>query len=82
MNKIYDIWVGEQFKQFRKLSNLTLEQVGERLGKTKKQIQNYENGVSKIYMDTFFRLCNIYGVDANNFAIESINYLNSIKEHL
>lgn len=82
MNKIYDIWVGEQFKQFRKQSNLTLEQVGERLGKTKKQIQNYENGVSKIYMDTFFRLCNIYGVDANNFAIESINYLNSIKEHL
>ena len=80
MNKIYDIWVGEQFKQFRKQNNLTLEQVGERLGKTKKQIQNYENGVSKIYMDTFFRLCNIYGVDANKFDLESINYLNLIKE--
>lgn len=77
MNKNYYIWVGNQLKTFRKNNKLTLEEVGIKLGKTKKQIQNYENGHSRIYLDTIVELCKIYNVDYSKFVQESIKYLDN-----
>lgn len=82
MSKIYDIWVGKKFKNYRLQRDMTLEQVGERIGKTKKQVQNYENGVSRIHVDLFMRLCDIYGIDVNDFMHDSLAYLAKLQEDI
>ena len=75
MEKTYNMWVGEKFKGFRENLKLTQEQVGEKLGLTKKQVSNYESGRNSIRIETFYKLCNIYNIDPNEFVLEAIKYL-------
>lgn len=75
MEKTYNMWVGEKFREFREKNNLTQEQVGERLGITKKQVSNYESGRNSIRIETFYKLCNIYNIDSEQFVLEAIKFL-------
>lgn len=75
MEKTYNMWVGEKFKGFRENLKLTQEQVGEKLGLTKKQVSNYESGRNSIRIETFYKLCNIYNIDPSEFVLEAIKYL-------
>ncbi len=75
MNDKYYVWVGSKLKEFRLRNKLTLEEVGKRIGKTKKQVQFYEMGQTKLYLPTIIKLCNIYNVDYMKFIQASIHYL-------
>ena len=71
----YDRWVGRRLKEYRLLNNLTLEEVGLKIGKTKKQVQNYELGASRLYLPQLIELCIIYNIDYKAFINESIKQL-------
>lgn len=51
-------------KDGRKHCDLTQEEVAKQLGVKKNMISNYENSVSEPSIDTFFKLCKIYKIDA------------------
>lgn len=73
-NKYY-LWVGKELKKYRKRNKLTLKEVASRIGVTLKQIQNYENGVSRIQFPTIIELCQLYGIDIKEFTLYSLDEL-------
>lgn len=73
--KEYYVWVGETLKVHRLRNNLTLEQVGLKLGVSTKQVQYWETAERKITVPTMVELCSIYGIDVNEFFTKSIEYL-------
>ena len=77
MSDAYDKWVGNQLKHYRLKNNLTLEEVGLKIGRSKKQVQNYEIGESRLYLPLLIELCRIYDIDYRKLINESISYLES-----
>ena len=76
MNKDkYYLWVGKELKKYRKKNKLTLTEVASRIGVTFKQVQNYENGVSRIAFPTIIELCQLYGIDVKEFTMYSLEEL-------
>ena len=75
MNDKYYEWVGSKLKEFRLRRKLTLEEVGEKIGKTKKQVQFYETGHTRLYLPTIIKLCEIYNIDYRKFIEASLAYL-------
>lgn len=54
--------LGDKLRELRLKNNLTLEEVGKKIGKSFKSVQLYETGNTTISLDVFFSLCAIYGV--------------------
>jgi transcriptional regulator with XRE-family HTH domain len=75
MSNYFDEWVGQQLKVYRLQNKLTLEEVGQRIGKTKKQVQNYEVGKTRLFLPLLIELCELYGVDYRRFIEEAIKQL-------
>lgn len=73
--KHYYSWLGSELKKYRLSHKLTLVEVSEKIGVSFKQIQNYENGVSKMSVLTLIDLCNLYGVDYSELIKRSIQEL-------
>ena len=53
---------GKKLKEARKKSNLTLEQVAQRLHTTHATISSYENEKRKIDIDTLKQFCALYNM--------------------
>lgn len=60
--RIYYAQLGEYLKKLRLSRDYSLEYVGDRVGKTKKTIQNYENGLTYMSTPMLKRLCDIYEI--------------------
>lgn len=55
--------LGEELKILREKNNLTLEEVGLKIGKTHKAVQLYETGmIKRINLEVIKDLCKVYGV--------------------
>lgn len=55
----------EKLKAARKNAKMTQEYVESQTGINSKTISNWENGVSKIDIDSVAVLCRLYGIDPN-----------------
>lgn len=62
----FSVFVGSQLRQFRINRDLSLQDVADRVGVTKKTIANYELGHTTIKLEMVKRLCQVYGVDFNS----------------
>jgi len=59
--------IGEAIELHRKIAKKTRKQVGEKLGLSYQQIQNYETGKHRIAASTLFNLSNFFKTSINNF---------------
>lgn len=65
MNKIdKDLYMrlGRVLKEAREKKGLSLAQAGEKVGRHKASIMRYEQGASRIDMETLSELCQLYGL--------------------
>ena len=53
----------KELKLLRKLNNLTLEDVGKKLGVSKATVQRYESGEINLSYETIYQLAEIYNVN-------------------
>lgn len=76
------------FKECRKINNLTVEDVSEKLGISKTAIYNIENGINNPSIDNLVQLAKLYKVSIDyllgntrfkNFA-EQYEYLQTLEE--
>ena len=70
MNNKVDILVGEVFKKRRMKMGLTQAQMGKLIGMPQSTLACYENGLRGLNLDTFFDLCNAYGLRPNEVQRE------------
>lgn len=71
---MYDIdieKIGKKLREYRKVNNMTLEELGNLLGKTKATVGKYETGEIIIDTVTLLEICNIFNIDFNSIC--SIN---------
>lgn len=54
--------IGAKLRYFRIKNNMTLNEVGERLGMSGASISYYENGKRKLTPDLIVKLCKIYNI--------------------
>ena len=57
--------VGERIRKYRKLSNLTLEQLGEKIGVGKSTVRKYENGMIRISHEKMEQVADVLGIDVS-----------------
>ena len=57
----------KKIKELRESLGLTLEKFGERLGKSRQQVQAWEVGITKISVGTIEQMCKEFGVKPNFF---------------
>ncbi|MDF2907146.1 MAG: family transcriptional regulator [Herbinix sp.] len=63
--------IGEMIREKRTISDLTLEQVAEQIGVTRKTLQRYETGERKIKISTIMDLASILKFDYDAFMAEA-----------
>lgn len=54
--------LGVELRKARIENDLTLEEVGNKVGKTAKSIQLYETGTTTISINVLVDLCKVYGI--------------------
>lgn len=72
-NAEIDRHVGKKLKQVRKKHKLTQAKLGEIVGVSHQQIQQYEIGDSRVAASTLFELSNIFNVQPNYFFEDFTN---------
>lgn len=72
-NTEIDRHVGKKLKQIRKKHKLTQAKLGEVLGVSHQQVQQYEIGDSRIAASTLFEISNIFNVQPNYFFEDYAN---------
>ena len=78
--------LGEKIKYFRKSRNMTTEQLGQAIGKSKTTIIRYENNEILPDILTIVEICNAFNIDFNDLCSKSMQSLetnvNKIKEQV
>ncbi len=60
--------VGERLRDLRIKSNLTLEEVGNKIGRTKRQVKSYEDGTTSISLVMLKKITEeVYGIKVGTF---------------
>lgn len=57
--------VGQKIRNFRKRKNLTLEEFGQRIYKSKATLSKYESGEIKLDVDTLYQIAGALDVQVN-----------------
>lgn len=65
--------VGKKIKYFRKAKNMSMEELGNAIGKSKTTINRYENNEILIDMLTAIEICNILNIDLNDICDFSVH---------
>ena len=65
-----NVALGKRLKELRKKRGLSLQDVGNRIGKSRYTVRDYEDGVSGMGWSIYMELCFIYGVNADQLANE------------
>lgn len=66
-DKIIDRMIGEKLKNYRLINDMTLEEVGDRIGYTKTGYRLFEIGERSIPIPVLIKVCKIYNVDYKDF---------------
>lgn len=61
------IEVAKKLQSFRQRAGLSVQQVGDAIGRSPKTVSSWETGRSSPSPDIFIKLCNIYGVEFSDF---------------
>lgn len=69
--KAMDIIVGRRVREMRLLMNMSLNELGSRLGLTFQQIQKYENGLNRISAAILYSLAQIFGCQSLGFSAKT-----------
>jgi len=62
--------IGVKLRGLRESNGYTLQQIGDRIGKSRKAIHAYEIGIVSISVDNLQAILNIYGLRAGAFLDE------------
>lgn len=57
--------IATRLRNAREKSGYKQEDIAQKLGVTPQKVSSFETGRTRVDVDTLIRLCNIYGVDAN-----------------
>lgn len=57
--------IGLKIRELRSKKNMSSGKLGELIGKTRQQVDNYENGKSKITTDVLNNIATVLGVDVS-----------------
>lgn len=68
----YDKFCGSKLKELRVLNNLTMEEVGEKVGKVRSVISYYESGKTKVDVTMLAKLLSIYNYPIGRFIEECL----------
>lgn len=63
--KDFYIEVGERIRKYRKLSNLTLEELGNRIGVQKSTVRKYETGMIRVSHEKLETIAGVLGIDVS-----------------
>ncbi len=75
MKSVYTIELAKRLTKIRNDRGMTQQELGDRLGLTKSSICRYEAGEREIKMSDFFKICDIYNVDAYALLDEVRKYV-------
>lgn len=68
---MYDLnikMVGQKIKEYRKAKNMTIEQLGNLIGKSKTTVARYENSELALELTTLLEICNALHIDFNDIC--------------
>lgn len=71
MDSFYEV-LGERIKHYRKLTGMTLESLGEKIGVGKSTVRKYETGMIRIDHDRLLKIADVLGIDVSLLYGESI----------
>ena len=60
--------LGKKIKYFRKANNLSTEELGKAIGKSKTTINRYENNEILLDILTAIEICNVLNIDLNDIC--------------
>lgn len=60
--------VGEYLKEIRKERKYSLQYVGDRIGRSRYTIRDYETGETEMYWYIFEKICAVYGVSVSEIS--------------
>lgn len=63
----------ENLRYYRKLNNMTQEQLGEKLNKTRQPITNYETGARKCSIEFLINVADLFDVTVEELLFNGIN---------
>ncbi len=63
----------ENLRYYRKLNNMTQEQLGEKLNKTRQSITNYETGARKCSIEFLINVADLFDVTVEELLFNGIN---------
>jgi len=75
MPEKFYIELGDRLRTARTKKGYSLQDVAERVGKSRKTILNWETGTHKIDMDVLKRVCDILDLDVRKVVDELIRFL-------
>lgn len=75
-----DLRIARKLKSLRLLRGLNQSELAERVGLVFQQIQNYENGRSRIHASRLYRIAGVLGVDICSFFSDEADLLE--REHM
>lgn len=67
MNKQFLKKIGEELRALREKHGYSLEEVGIKIGKSRKSIHAYEKGLVDISISNLKKMLDIYGIDVGKF---------------
>ena len=71
-------FIANKIKEFRKKSNLTQAQLGERVGITDKHICKIENATYSPSTETFLKLVEVLNISLKEFGINDLKNTNNV----
>lgn len=73
--------VGRKIREIRKQKNMTLEELGEKLGKTKSYISKLERSVKPISLENLQLIANVLDVQVEDLIVEKQKVENPFTEN-
>lgn len=71
--------VGQKIKYFRKAKNMSTEDLGIAIGKSKTTVNRYENNEILLDILTAIEICNVLNIDLNDILDRSVHNIENIK---
>ncbi len=69
--RAYDVIIGEALAEKRKEKGMSLQDVADKVGRSKQTVYNYERGIRSLNAADFLVYCNTLGFDGMPILIET-----------
>ena len=65
--------IGKMIKYYRKSANMSIEDLGKAIGKSKTTVARYENNEIILDIPTVIDICNVFNIDFNDICTNMIH---------